>query len=49
MKNGDNGDSQSFEINKKQMEDLMNLDNYSLMKMDKFEFAKKYNLEQAFI
>lgn len=44
-----NGDSQSFEINKKQMEDLMNLDNYSLMKMDKFEFAKKYNLEQAFI
>ena len=48
IKNEEDG-IQSFEINKKQMEDLMNLDNYSLMKIDKFEFAKKYNLEQAFI
>lgn len=41
--------SEFVEINKKQMDDLMNIDNYSLMKMDKFEFAKKYNLEQEFI
>lgn len=42
-------DAQIISINKKQMEDLMNMDNYSLMKMDIFEFAKRYNLEQAMI
>ena len=48
IKNQEDG-IRSFEINKKQMESLMNLDNYTLMNIDKFEFAKKYNLEEAFI